>query len=253
MRLHDLDQAIRQLLAADDFSKTDASMNGLQIGDGTKKINKAALAVDACLASFELAADWGADVIITHHGLFWGILEPLTGLRYQRIKFLIDHNLALCAYHLPLDRHETLGNNAGLAHQLGLVDLTAFGQHRGQTIGWRGRFTRPKRLEEISEQLFGDQRGVLGHLPFGKEFNETVAIVSGGAAHDVYQAIDANIDLFITGDADHTIYHSCQEAGINVLFGGHYKTEVWGVSLLAKHLSAAFDIETRYFDIPTGL
>jgi len=252
MLISEFDTRLQNILDFKAVLHGDIALNGLQVGQADREVRKAAFAVDACLDSFNLAADWGADILVVHHGLMWGHQFAWTGLHYDRLAFLCQHHLALYAAHLPLDRHPELGNNAGLAFALGLTETQPFGVYKGLAIGVKGRLPRPLRLEEVSQKLFGDARGTLGFLPFGKTFNETVGIVSGGAADEVFDAIDQGLDLYITGDSSHEIYHSCQEAGINVLFGGHYQTETWGVSLLAKKVSAEFGIETRFFDIPTG-
>jgi len=253
MQLDELSTWLDTQLLVADFAKSDSAINGLQLGDKQRSVNKIAFAVDACLESFQLSQEWGADLLITHHGLFWGHQEPITDLLFKRIEFLCKHNLALYSSHLPLDRHPEFGNNAGLCAQLALTNLEPFGLYKGTAIGFKGTLPSPMKLEEISFRLFGDERGCLGQLPFGKTLNQTVGIISGGATMEVFQAISQKLDVYITGDSDHTIYHACQEAGINVLFGGHYQTEVWGVSLLAKKIKAELGIETKFFDIPTGL
>jgi len=107
--------------------------------------------------------------------------------------------------------------------------------------------------EAVARELFGTTDDLLGLLPFGPEENRSVGIISGGAPRDVVQAIDAGLDLFITGDASHTIYHNCLEAGINVMFAGHYRTETWGVQAVSDYLNQEIGIETTFVDVPTGL
>lgn len=252
MTVRELELYLNTVLNVDQFRNVDSGLNGLQLGSGSRPVQKVAFAVDACMASFECAADWGADLLVVHHGIFWGGTLPLTGTHYDRVAFLVKNNLALYAAHLPLDAHGDFGNNIGLARQLGLASIEPFGVYKGQHVGLRGILPKPMRLEEVSELLFGDSRGTLGQLNFGKEFNSTVGIISGGGTNEVHQAIAAGLDLYITGESGHTIYHPCQEAGINVLFGGHYATEIWGVALLAKHIREELKLETRFFDLPTG-
>jgi putative NIF3 family GTP cyclohydrolase 1 type 2 len=107
--------------------------------------------------------------------------------------------------------------------------------------------------ERVARALFGTTDDLLGLLPFGPEQNRSVGIISGGAPRDVVQAIDEGLDLFITGDASHTVYHNCLESGISVMFGGHYRTETWGVQAVARHLSDDLGLETTFIDVPTGL
>lgn len=253
MKLHELDAWMRARLDFDTFQKTDPGLNGIQVGRGDAEIAKVAFAVDACQESFMRAADWGADALVVHHGLFWGGQAAITGTHYDRIAFLCEKRLALYAMHLPLDAQPEFGNNAALAQELGLVDLQPFGAYRGAKIGWKGRLEASLTIEEVVIRLFGDHRATLARLPFGPADIRTVGIVSGGAADEAIQAIDEGLDLFVTGDASHEVYHRCLEAKINVIFGGHYQTEIWGVSRLAKRLAAETGLATRFIDVPTGL
>ncbi|MDR3200611.1 MAG: Nif3-like dinuclear metal center hexameric protein [Spirochaetales bacterium] len=254
MHIREIDAYYRSFLRIDDLARTDSSLNGIQLAPDTKDVRKIAFAVDACLDSFRLAADWGADMIFVHHGLFWGRDLRVTGVHYERLKFLIQNNLALYAAHLPLDMHPEVGNNAGIAAALGLRDTAPFGFYKGNAIGIQGRFAAPVPREEAAKRLFGTCAATPATLlPFGKAEVQSVGVISGGAAHEVDQAIELGLDLYITGDSAHEVYHSCQEAGINVLFAGHYQTETWGVRLTAEKTRADTGLETRFFDVPTGL
>jgi len=212
-----------------------------------------AFAVDASLQTFERAVAAGAEVLVVHHGLFWGTPLAVTGDHRRRLKFLFDHDLALWASHLPLDAHPLVGNNAGLALCLGLTELMPFGEYRGVKIGFKGVLPAPLKLDQICEVLFRGRENALQLLPFGKAEVTTVGLVSGGATQEVSEAIAEGLDLYITGDADHTIYHQALEAGINVISGGHYATETWGVRLLAGHLQKETGLSTVFLDLPTGL
>jgi dinuclear metal center YbgI/SA1388 family protein len=251
MILEEFDALIRKILSLDEFSGSDMALNGLQVANGSATVEKVAFAVDACLESIRRAAEWKADLLFVHHGLFWGKPLAVTGGHYQRLRALIETNLALYAVHLPLDMHPELGNNAGLARRIGLQQLEPFGEYKGMKIGYRGRVAEEMTLEQVVRLCCGEQG--INVLPFGPENISTVGIVSGGAADEAYQAIDERLDLFITGDADHTIYHHCLEGRINVIFGGHYLTETSGVILLAEKLEKETDLKTIFLDIPTGL
>ncbi|WP_041400949.1 Nif3-like dinuclear metal center hexameric protein [Salinispira pacifica] len=257
MNISQLDRWLKEELNMEQFSRIDNSKNGLQVSRREQKISTAAFAVDASLETFRRCEDIGADILIVHHGLFWGREELLTGYHYERIRFLMEHDIALYAIHLPLDAHPSLGNNAGIAASLGLSDVKPFGLHKGIPIGMAGRLDRPMELFAIQQKLFGFDGNVIASLPFGPDEISSVAIVSGGAAFDVDEAIEKGYDLFITGDASHTIYHRCLEAGINVIFAGHYLTEVWGVKLLMEHLlkgpGSEAGIHAEFIDVPTGL
>jgi dinuclear metal center YbgI/SA1388 family protein len=253
MVLDEFDTLIRKILALDEFSGADVALNGLQVANGRATVEKVALAVDACQESIRRAAEWKADLLFVHHGLFWGKPLAVTGGHYQRLRAMIEADLALYAVHLPLDMHPELGNNAGLARRIGMQQLEPFGEYKGMKIGFKGRLPEEKTLEQVARLCCGGKEQGINLLPFGPETISTVGIVSGGAAEEAYQAIDERLDLFITGDSDHTIYHHCLEGRINVVFGGHYLTETSGVTLLGEKLERETDLQTRFFDLPTGL
>lgn len=253
MRLQEFDTLIRQALDLDGFAGTDVALNGLQVANQKDRVEKAAFAVDACLESISRAAEWGADLLFVHHGLFWGKPLSVTGGHYQRLRALIQADLALYAVHLPLDMHPELGNNAGLAKRIGLQQPEPFGEYRGMKIGFKGTLPEAMSLEQVVRICCGGTEQGITVLPFGPEAISTVGIVSGGAADEAYQAMEEQLDLFITGEADHTIYHHCLEGRINVIFGGHYLTETSGVTQMAERLQRETDLQTCFFDIPTGL
>ncbi len=253
MLLRDFDEQMHGLLDLPRFEKIDIAMNGLQVAGPDIDVRKVAFAVDASMESFKRASAEGAELLFVHHGLYWGRPVAITGGHYERVKYLVDNGLALYAVHLPLDAHPELGNNAGLARQLGLVDPSPFGRYKGIEIGIRGRLSKRGKVAEIADRLCAGRSRCLGILPFGAELVESVGIVSGGAPESVYEAIDKGLDLFLTGDASHEIYHISLEAGINVIFGGHYNTETWGIRKLAEHTGCTLGLDTLLLDIPTGL
>ena len=253
MDLRELDEYLRNLFRVNEYASIDSSWNGIQIECGRKQIGRVATAVDAAAETAARAARWGADILFVHHGLFWGSCLPVTGVHYRRIREFLQNDMALYAVHLPLDAHERFGNNAVMAEKLGLTGRRPFGDYHGLTIGWAGDLPEPMTTEEVARTLFGTTDDLLGVLPFGPERNRSIGIVSGGAPKEVEQAIESGLDLYITGDASHTVYHHCLEAGINVLFGGHYRTETWGVESVARHLADALELETTFLDLPTGL
>ena len=253
MDLLGIDAYFRELLPIAEFASVDSSLNGVQVACSAKPIQKMAFAVDACMASFERAQRLGADVLFVHHGVFWGAPTAVTGSHYERLKYLIQNDIALYAAHLPLDAHPVYGNNAGLARALGLIDVEPFGSYRGTKIGLKGKLPEPLRIEGVLRALGIDRESCTAVLPFGPEETRTVGIVSGGAAGSVSEAIGQGLDLYLTGDALHQVYHLCLEEGINLICGGHYQTEVWGARLVAQKLTADTGIETFFVDVPTGL
>ncbi len=253
MNIDEFDKWCRSFLEIDAMERADASMNGVQIGNSGKEIRKAAFAVDACLETLKKASEEGADVLFVHHGLFWGRPLSVSGDHYRRVKTALDGDLALYAAHLPLDMHPEYGNNAGLASILGLKDVEGFGEYKGFEIGVKGRFETPVSRDDIIPTLFSDWESGPRMLPFGPGKIETVAIISGGGTHEVSDAIAEGMDLYITGDSSHQVYHESLEAGINVLFGGHYMTEITGVQSVMKKCSEELKLETVFIDVPTGL
>jgi dinuclear metal center YbgI/SA1388 family protein len=237
----------------DELAKIDASLNGVQVGHLESEINRAAFAVDACMESVRRAVEAKADVLFVHHGMFWGPGIPITGVHYDRVAFLVENRCGLYASHLPLDRHPEFGNNAGLAAALSITDQEAFGDYHGVKIGLKGTLNPPLSINEVLEKLTIDRNTCGAVLPFGKEVNESIGIVSGGATREINQAVEEGLDLYLTGEASHTMYHFCLEESINLIAGGHYQTETVGVKLLADRLTADTGIETVFIDIPTGL
>ncbi|MBN1647345.1 MAG: Nif3-like dinuclear metal center hexameric protein [Spirochaetales bacterium] len=253
MLLAEIDEYYRSLLATDEFSKCDYAMNGLQFGNRNADITKVAFAVDACAETFRRAAEAKAQLLFVHHGLFWGKVYPLTGRHHERFRLLSESGLALYAVHLPLDAHPVYGNNAGIADRLGLQNREPFAEYHGKKIGVKGRLASARSLNEIKSMLDMENRKALGQLGFGNDKITSIGIVSGGAAKESFQAIEENLDLYITGDTSHEIYHHCLEAGINVLFGGHYNTETYGVRSMCEKTAQDLGIETFFIDLPTGL
>lgn len=227
----------------------DISMNGLQVG-GNYEVRKVALAVDASLATFEKAKD--ADLLIVHHGLYWGKPVPLVDSMFDRIKFLIENEIALYAAHLPLDLHPELGNNAQGLKLLGLEPSTEFGNYHGVNIGFEFELPEPMEISEF-KKIVDDRLDTNSILwDFGPSRIKRGAYVSGDAISLLPEAIEKKLDIFITGEPRHSSYWAAYESGINVLFGGHYKTETLGVKALGTHLEERFELETFFIDIPTG-
>ncbi|MCR4790254.1 MAG: Nif3-like dinuclear metal center hexameric protein [Treponemataceae bacterium] len=254
MTLNELEKYFNSILKLENF-ENDISLNGLQVQNADKDapIKKLAYAVDACYATVEKAIEEKADVLLVHHGFFWGHPLALTGSHYRVIKKMMENNLALYAAHIPLDANEEVGNNFGLAFRLGLENLEKFGSWRGMVLGVKGKFSKAMTIEEVQKKLFLENQKPLGVLPFGKKEISSVGIISGGACEDVEEAIAEGLDLYITGEISHQIYHQCLENKINFIAGGHYNTETVGVTLLAEKLKKETGLETVFIDVPTGL
>ena len=188
-----------------------------------------------------------------HHGLFWGHCQTLTGNFYKRAASFIKNDLALIAYHIPLDANNPYGNNFGLAAALGLKNVEAFGYWRGMPIGAFGELSSPATPDTLAASLSKITKTDCRALAFGKSEIRTVGIISGGASEDVEQAVELGLDCYITGEFQHEQYHFAEECGINVIAGGHYGTETMGVSLLKEKVEKELGLSTLFIDLPTDL
>ncbi len=230
----------------------DPSLNGLQV-EGSAEVHKVAVAVDCSLTTFEQAAEVGADMLITHHGLFWGTPLAVAGPHRKRLAYLLERDISLYAAHLPLDAHREVGNNWGLARLLGLDEPTPFGSWRGRTLGVAGVFPTPMSLRDLAdliERTLGE--AVLVHAGGPIEVSR-MGIVSGSAAGIVTEAAAAGLDTFLTGEPKHDHFYDPFELGVNALYAGHYMTETVGVKLLADELRDRFSLATEFVLLPTGL
>lgn len=255
MTLVEINNWFNSFLKKEDFP-SDISLNGIQIQNSepeSKQIKKIAFAVDACEETAKKAAEAGADLLFVHHGLFWGGCQTITGSFYKRISTFIKNDLALCAYHIPLDANNPYGNNWGLAARLGLRNCESFGTWRGMVLGVKGELSEELTIHELAERVL--RKGVTPRsvLSLGKEKIKTVGIISGGASDDVTDAIEQGLDCYITGEFAHEDYHLAREMGINVIGAGHYETETVGVSLVMEKVEKELGIECIFVDVPTNL
>src|SRR3989441_10536136 len=226
------------------------AINGLQVANaGT--VSRLAAAVDLCEATVRLAAEQRADLLLVHHGLFWGGLQPLTGRAYRRVAGLMAQNIALYSAHLPLDLHPDVGNNAVLARQLGVSLRGEFGEEYGVRIGRWGEIDVSRHaLERQLSALTGSAPRLMA---FGPERVHRVGIVTGAAGSMIAQAAGAGLDTFVTGEGPHHTFFDAEELKMNVFYAGHYATETVGVKALAEHLHARFHLPWTFLDHPTGL
>jgi dinuclear metal center YbgI/SA1388 family protein len=251
--LKELDSWCRSLLEIDALASIDDSLNGIQVGRSDTPVDRVAFAVDACAETIRRAVEAKAQVLFVHHGLFWGRSARLEGSLLERVRLLVDSDLALYACHLPLDKHPQVGNNAVLARMLGLSDLEEFGDYHGQKLGFAGSLEPSISLEEAIRRILPDGSAPRCIIPAGEREIRRAAIVSGGAPFEALQAIAAGIDLYVTGEPSHSIYHAVLEGGIAFLAAGHYATEVWGVKAVAERLAREAGVQTLFIDLPTGL
>lgn len=246
VKLNTLVKFLNKELEIDRFE--DSSLNGLQVGSPDMEVNKIGFAVDASIETFKKAAQEKCDLLITHHGLFWGRNEPITGQMHERVKFLMDKKLALYSAHLPLDAHPSLGNNAQIFNKLGVKYDSPFCE-----VGYSGSLKKTMSFDSVVDLL----REKLGFeckiLPFGPEKIKRITILSGNGTRYLGDAIEEGTDLYLTGDINHTTYHTAKEGKIHYLAAGHYDTETWGVKALMPFLKKKFKIQTSFIDVPTRL
>ncbi len=227
----------------------DASQNGLQ-AEGRQEVGKIAFGVSASLECIKRAADCGADMLIVHHGLLWGRSQPFTGPFRRKLAALFGSGLSLAAWHLPLDRHPVVGNNARLLAMLGAKGLKPFGSHDAQTIGFKGTLPRPLALGDIAAKLAIKLDAEPLCFRFGTERIRSVGAVSGGAARLFEQATAAGLDLYVTGETGEFVQEHARETRSNFIAAGHYNTEKPGVQALAGLLERKFRVKTEFIDIP---
>jgi dinuclear metal center YbgI/SA1388 family protein len=218
---------------------------GLQVAGGSE-VSKIACGVSASRELFERAGQAGAELLIVHHGLFWD-RDPriVDGIMRGRLQALFAYDLTLAAYHLALDAHSEVGNNALLAAELGVPT-----DQRFTSWGYGGRLAAPMTMSDFSNRV----QEVLERMPlvfsYGPETIERVAILTGGAARYVEQAAAEGYDCYVTGEADEATKHAAKEAGIHFVAGGHYATETLGVRAFAAKLAEEFGLQWEYVDLP---
>jgi dinuclear metal center YbgI/SA1388 family protein len=249
MQRHELVAYLDALLSS--VGWPDFGPNGLQV-EGASEIHHVVTGVSACEELFVRAAELEAQAVLVHHGLLWdNAPTPITGFRQRRLRQLFAADLNLLAYHLPLDAHAELGNNALAARALGLTELTPFAQYKGRPIGWQGRFAPALPLATLVERcrhLFEDREPLV--FAKGPDPVRSLGIVSGGAQGEVYQAISAGLDAYLTGEVSEWVMNVASENRITFLSCGHYATERLGIRALGEQLAAHCGLEVTFVDVP---
>lgn len=250
MHLQELTSYLDTYLQISEFA--DNSQNGLQV-QGREEILRVAAAVDACQETIAAAAAGRFDLLLVHHGLFWEKPEKIVGAHFRRVKKLIESEVNLYCAHLPLDAHPEVGNNAVLARRLGFEPAAGFGNHHGRDIGCIAEAKAAISPTEFLQRLQATLGNAVRADFFGTSAIQRLAIVSGGGAFLLPHAVAAGVDAYLTGEPSHSRYHFCKENHFNVVYGGHYATETFGVIALAQHLEAKFHLPYQFLDFPTGL
>ena len=227
------------------------ALNGLQVERRGSEVTKVAVAVDAGMATLKSAAAGGAGLLVVHHGLFWGGLQPVTGRTYEKLRVLLEADLALYSVHLPLDGHPGVGNAAALARALEMQISGPFGEYEGAPIGWQGFLRGPR--QSLQNRLIQVVDGPVVCIPGGPTETVRVGIVTGAGGSMIAEAAREGLDTLVSGEGAHHTYHDAMELGVNVFYAGHYATETFGVKALGKHLEEELRVEWEFIDHPTGL
>lgn len=253
VKIAELTAYLNDLLNLSEFAG-DTSNNGLQVEAGTD-VKKVVLGVDASLAMFEEAAKRNADLVVVHHGISWGS-EPrrFNGWVGKRLEVLFRNGISLYAVHLPLDGHPVIGHNAQLAKMIELTQCAMFCYYDGVQIGVRGILVEPRTptaLSAIYEEKLSCQAKIYGN---SQCMARRIGCISGGAGREgLSAAIDCGLEVLITGEMSHDLWHQAKENGITVIALGHYCSEKPGILCLEELLREQFKLETEFVDIPTGL
>ena len=250
-QLTDVISYLDELLAVGEFS--DYGPNGLQV-PGAGEVGVVVTGVSANLELFEGAAALGAELVVAHHGLFWDFHpRSLTPAMKQRLRLLFDRDVSLAAYHLPLDAHPEVGNNALICEALGLERGEPFGEHRGQTVGFVGRSEEGVSFEELRSRC----AEAFGQEPFtwdtGPATVHSVGVVSGAAASSFGEAIAKGLDAFLTGEPAEHVMADARESGTHFIAGGHYATETFGIRRVGELVAAKFGVEHHFVEVPNPI
>lgn len=224
----------------------DYAPNGLQV-EGRARVRTLISGVSASRALIEAAVEARADALLVHHGYFWRGEDPcITGMKRERLALLLKHDISLLAYHLPLDAHPELGNNAVMGRALGIEikgDLNAEG------IGLHGVLTEPMDPEALAGRLQEALARAPLHIKGGPNLIYRIGWCTGAAQDYISQAAAMGLDAFISGEVSERTTHVAREAGIHYFSAGHHATERFGVQALGAHLANEFAIEHRFIDI----
>lgn len=246
MKNNELEKYINELLEISAYQ--DMCPNGLQV-EGCSEIKKIVTGVSACVELFDEAIKRNADAVLVHHGMIWNFERPLyKGAHKNRLKTLLQNDVNLFAYHLPLDGHIKYGNNAVIARLLGVQNIEPFDMHKGAFIGCSGTLNNwdAERLFDIIKKEINPDALI---LPFGPDKVSSIGIVSGGAQKDVKEAVMQKLDVFLTGEISEHIWHYAKEEHIHFIAAGHHATEVFGVQALGKHLQEKFGLDAEFINI----
>jgi dinuclear metal center YbgI/SA1388 family protein len=247
VKLTDLMAALDDLLAPQLFD--DYCPNGLQV-EGRPEVATLVTGVTASQALLDAAVAAGADAVLVHHGYFWKGEDPtVRGMKRRRLATLLAHDLSLIAYHLPLDGHPTLGNNARLAAVLDLQITGDLERGAARSVGFTGRLARPMTGAAFADHLAERLGRVPLHVPATAAEIATIAWCTGGAQHHIEQAAALGVDAYLTGEVSEPTVHVARETGLHFFAAGHHATERYGVQAVGDHLAAQHGLRHHFIDI----
>jgi dinuclear metal center YbgI/SA1388 family protein len=226
------------------------ALNGLQL-ENSGTVTKIAAAVDVSTRALEAAANAGANLLVVHHGIFWPGLRPVTKALHRQLKIALDHDIAIYSAHLPLDLHPHVGNNILLIRALGIENSEPFFQEKGSLLGQRAFVRMP--VSEIVGRLEKAVGEAVKQINAGPKIAGHVGVITGAAGSEIERVAGEGIETFITGEAPHWAAIAAEELGVNLLLGGHYATETFGVKALGHHLAQRFQLDWEFIELPTGL
>ncbi len=249
---HDITRYLNSYLRLDEIGDYPGAFNGLQL-ENTREVTKIGAAVDASASTLEKAERLGINLLLVHHGLFWGRQQTMTGGQYRLWKRAFAADIAVYSAHLPLDAHEEVGNNVLLCRALGFGEGDPAFKTKNALVGRRVEAASPLERDAVIAALARAVDGPVRVCPGGPGQVKNIGIITGGAGAEARMVAAEGIDTFITGEGPHWTYALAEELGMNILYGGHYATETFGVKALAAHLSAKFDLPWEFIDHPSGL
>lgn len=237
---------LNEFLAVDGFQ--DYAPNGLQI-EGRAQVRRIVSGVTACRALIDAAIAQGADALLVHHGYFWkGESPSIVGMKRRRIGLLLENDISLLAYHLPLDAHPECGNNVRLARALGLEIEGSFGPGR-PALGLFGRLRQPLESRDLVRMISGVLRRDPLHIPGRADRIQTLAWCTGAAQGYIDAAVDLGVDAYLSGEISEQTVHVVRETGVHYFACGHHATERFGVQALGEHLAQKFQIDHVFVDV----
>ncbi len=252
----ELAQMANELLRCRETPDYPPALNGLQV-DNQAPVTRIAAAVDCSLRTIRGAIDAGANLLVVHHGLFWGGLQPLTGAHLERVRLLLDHDVALYSAHLPLDAHETFGNSVLLARELGLAPAGGFARYQTVFCGVQGTADLPTAELAAACDAFAGRHGgraIASAMESGRRTRRWAVVTGAGINADTMrEAVECGLDTIITGEGPHWSAVDAEEKGLAIVYAGHYATETLGVRALAEWLAARAGVPWTFVAAPTGL